>query len=143
MYGSDILHDGLRNKLVNLTKRGHKSVLTSHNFMGVQARKLRYEDTEKNIQRLWLRSNIWWANVNVVWNVIRDRRSSDFDDKALKLLIESNPRWSSRDLVKMLNASQSPIKKDKVIKRSVCVPRAFNEKNNAVRLSVEMNLFLQ
>lgn len=142
MYGSDSLHGGLRNKLVNPTKRGHKSVLTSHNFMGVQARKLRYEDTEKNIQRLWLRSNIWWANVNVVWNVIRDRRSSYFDDKALKLLIESNPPWSRRDLVKMLNASQSHIK-NKVSKLSVCVLRAFNEKNNAVRLSVEMNLFLQ
>ena len=66
----------------------------------------------------------------------RPGRSSDFDDDALKALVEYNPRQSTQELADKLNTSQSTIcrhleKMEKVSKLGVWVPHVLSEKNKA------------
>lgn len=75
----------------------------------------------------------------------RPGRSSDFDDDALKALMECNPRQSTRELAVKLNTSQSIIcrhleKMRKVCKLGVCVTHVLSEKNKTDRLSIATSL---
>ena len=75
----------------------------------------------------------------------RPGRSSDFDDDALKALLEYNPCQSTQELTDKLNMSQSTIcrhleKMVKVSKLGIWVPHALREKNKADRLSIATSL---
>lgn len=66
----------------------------------------------------------------------RPGRSSGFDDEALKSLVESNPRQSTRELAKTLNTSQSTVRRHlekigKVSKLGILISRDLSEINNS------------
>ncbi|XP_023244408.1 histone-lysine N-methyltransferase SETMAR-like [Centruroides sculpturatus] len=74
----------------------------------------------------------------------RPGRSSDFDD-VLKVLIEQNPRQTTRELAEKLHRSQSTINRHlqkigKVSKLGVWVPHNLSELNKADRRSTAATL---
>ncbi|CAK9796133.1 Histone-lysine N-methyltransferase SETMAR [Anthophora plagiata] len=68
-------------------------------------------------------------------------RSTDIDDHALKVLMEQNPRQTTRELADKMETSQSTVcchleKLGKVCKLDVWVPHALSEKNEADRMAI-------